>query len=103
MTEADAVTLNAIEKTTGFVLGIGAPIDDDTVAWMKRGEHFLELDPVGSSPCYFSRERAAFFSKASVNELLMVYAMEPAGKKAAAECHLESVFVFLGGGGGVIG
>ena len=95
--------MNAIEKTTGFVLGIGAPIDDDTVAWMKRGEHFLELDPVGSSPCYFSRERATLFSKASVNELLMVYAMEPAGKKAAAECHLESVFVFLGGGGGVNG
>jgi hypothetical protein len=101
--EADSVSLDAIEKTTGFVLGIGAPIDDDTVAWMKRGEHFFELYPVGSSPCYFSCEGAPLFSKASVDELLMVYAMEPAGKKAAAECHLESVFVFLGGGGGVIG
>ena len=103
MTEADSVSLDAKEKSAGLVVGIRATIDDDSVAWMKWGEHFLELDPVGSSPCYFSRERATLFSKASVNELLMVYAMEPAGKKAAAECHLESVFVFLGGGGGVIG
>ena len=77
MTEADSVSLDAIEKTTGFVLGIGAPIDDDTVAWMKRGEHFFELYPVGSSPCYFSCEGAPLFSKAGVNELLMVDAMKP--------------------------
>jgi hypothetical protein len=94
--------MNTKKESAGFVLGIGTTIDDDTVAWMKWGEHFFELDPVGSSPCYFTCERATLFSKASMNELLMVHAMEPAGKKAAAECHLESVFVFLGGGGGVI-
>ena len=77
MTEADSVSLDAKEKSAGLVVGIRATIDDDSVAWMKWGEHFLELDPVGSSPCYFSRERAPLFSKASVDELLMVYAMEP--------------------------
>jgi hypothetical protein len=95
--------LDAKEKSARFVVGIGTTIDDDTVAWMKRGEHFFKLDPVGSSPCYFSRERATLFSKASMNELLMIDAMEPAGKKSSAECHFQSVFIFLGGWGGEIG
>jgi hypothetical protein len=95
--------MNTKEKSAGLVVGIRASIDDDSVAWMKRGEHFLELDPVGSSPCYFARERAPFFSKAGMHELLMIDAMEPAGEKAATESHLESVLIFLGGGGGVIG
>jgi hypothetical protein len=95
--------MNTEKESAGLVVGIGTSIDDDSVAWMKRGEHFLKLDPVGSSPCYFPRERATLFSKASVNELLMVHAMEPTREKATAKCHLESVFIFLGGGGGVIG
>jgi hypothetical protein len=103
VTEADSVSMNTEKKSAGLVVGIRASIDDDSVAWMKWSEHFLELDPVGSSPCYFPRERATLFPKASVNELLMVHAMEPAGEKAPTESHLESVFVFFGGGGGVIG
>ena len=103
MTEADAVTLNAIEKTTGFVVGIGTTIDDDSVAWMKWGEHFLELDPVSSSPCYFPSERATLFSKTGVNELLMVDAMEPAGKKATAKGHLQAVLFFRSCGRGLLG
>jgi hypothetical protein len=95
--------MNTEKKSAGLVVGIGTSIDDDSVAWMKRGEHFLKLDPVGSSPCYFPSERATLFPKASVNELLMVHAMEPTREKAAAESHLESVFIFFGGGGGVIG
>jgi hypothetical protein len=95
--------MNTEKESTGFVLGIGTSIDDDSVAWMKWGEHFLKLDPVGSSPCYFARERATFFSKTSVDELLMIDAMEPAGEKAPTESHLKPVFIFLGGGGGVIG
>ena len=77
MTEADSVSMNTEKESAGFVLGIGTTIDDDTVAWMKWGEHFFELDPVGSSPCDFSRKRAPLFSKAGVNELLMVDAMKP--------------------------
>ena len=77
MTEADSVSLDAKEKSARFVVGIGTTIDDDTVAWMKWGEHFLELDPVRSSPCDFSRKRAPLFSKAGVNELLMVDAIKP--------------------------
>ena len=103
MTEADAVALDAKEKSAGFIVGIGTTIDDNSVARMKWCEHFLKLDPVGSSPRYFSCERAPLFSKAGVNELLMVVAMKPTREKAAAEGHLESVFIFLGGGGGVIG
>jgi hypothetical protein len=103
VTEADAVALDAKEKSARFVVGIGTTIDDDTVAWMKWGEHFFELDPVGSSPCDFPRKRAPLFSKASVNELLMVDAMKPTREKASAECHFQSVLIFLGGGGGVIG
>ena len=77
MTEADSVSMNTEKESARFVLGIGTSIDDDSVARMKWGEHFLELNPVGSSPSYFSRERATLFSKASVNELLMVDAMKP--------------------------
>ena len=103
MPKADAVTLDTKEKSAGLVVGIRAPIDDDSVARMKWGEHFFELDPVGSSPCDFPRKRAPLFSKAGVNKLLMVDAMEPTREKASAECHFQSVFIFLGGGGGVIG
>ena len=103
MTEADAVTLNAEEKSAGLVVGIGTTIDDNSVARMKWGEHFLKFDPVGSSPRYFSCERATLFAKAGVNELLMVHPMKPTREKAAAEGHLQPVFIFLGGGGGVIG
>jgi hypothetical protein len=95
--------MNTEKESAMFVLGIGTTIDDDSVAWMKRGEHFLKLDPVGSSPRYFPRERATLFSKASVNELLMVHAMEPTREKAPTESHLEPVFIFFGGGGWVIG
>ena len=103
MTKADPVTLDAEEKTARFVLGIRAPIDDDTVARMEWGENFIQLEPVRPSAGDLACKWAAFFSKASVNELLMVHAMEPAGKKAAAECHFQSVFIFLGGWGGEIG
>jgi hypothetical protein len=37
VTKADAVTLDAKEKSAGLVVGIRAAIDDDSVAWMKRG------------------------------------------------------------------
>jgi hypothetical protein len=103
MTEADSVSLDAKEKSAGLVVGIRATIDDDSVAWMKWGEHFLELDPVGSSPCYFSRKGTTLFSKTGVNELLMVDAMKPTREKAATESHFQPVFIFLRGGGGVIG
>jgi hypothetical protein len=95
--------MNTEKESARFVLGIRASINDDSVAWMKWGEHFLELDPVGSSPCDFPREGAPFFAVAGMHELLMIDAMEPAGEKAAAKCHLEPVFIFIGGGGGVIG
>ena len=103
MPEADSIPMNTEKESARFVLGIGTTIDDDSVAWIKRGEHFLEFDPIGSSPCYFPREGAPFFAEAGMHELLMIDAMEPAGEKAAAKCHLESVFIFFGGGGGVIG
>jgi hypothetical protein len=102
VTEADSVSLDAKEKSARFVVGIRTTIDDDSVTWMKRGEHFLELDPVWSSPCNFSRKGAPLFSKAGVNELLMVYAMKPTREKATTEGHLQSVFLLLRGGGGVL-
>ena len=77
MTEADSVSMNTEKESAGFVLGIGTTIDDDSVARMKWGEHFLELDPVGSSPGDFPRKGTPLFSEASVNELLMVDAVEP--------------------------
>ena len=77
MTKADAVTLDAKEKSAGFVVGIRATIDDDSVARMKRGENFIQLEPVGSSAGDLARKRTTFLSEAGVDELLMIDPVEP--------------------------
>ena len=77
MTKADPVTLNAEEKSAGFVVGIRAAIDDDSVARMERGEDFIQLEPIRPSAGDLTRKRATFFSEASVDELLMVDPVEP--------------------------
>jgi hypothetical protein len=78
VTEADTIPLDAKKKSTWLVVRIGTTIDDDTIARMKWGEHFLKLDPVRTSPCYFSREWTPFFAEAGVDKLLMIDAMKPA-------------------------
>ena len=77
MTKADPVALDAKEKSAGFVVGIRAAIDDDTVARMKWGENFIQLEPVRTSAGDLARKRTTFFSEASVNELLMIDPVEP--------------------------
>ena len=77
MTKADAVTLDAEEKSARLVVGIRAAIDDDTVARMKRGEDFIQLEPIRPSAGDLTRKRAAFLSEAGVDELLMIDPMEP--------------------------
>ena len=77
MAKKKSITLYAKEEAARLFFRVGASVDDDSVTRMKWGEHFLEFDPVGSSPGYFSRKRTPLFSKASVNELLMVDAVEP--------------------------
>ena len=77
MAKADAVTLDAEEKTAGFVVGIRAPIDDDSVARMKWGENLIQLEPVRTSAGDLARKRTAFLSEAGVDELLMIDPMEP--------------------------
>jgi hypothetical protein len=69
--------LDAEEKTARFVVGIRAPIDDDAVSRMKWGENFIQLEPVRTSAGDFARKRAAFFSEAGVDELLMIDPVEP--------------------------
>ena len=77
MTKADAVTLDAKEKSAGLVVGIRAPIDDDAVARMERGENFIQLEPVRPSAGDLARKRTAFLSEAGVDELLMIDPVEP--------------------------
>ena len=77
MAKADAVTLDAKEKSAGLVVGIRAAIDDDTVARMKRGENFIQLEPVRPSAGDLARKRTAFLSEAGVDELLMIDPVEP--------------------------
>jgi hypothetical protein len=77
VTKADTIPLNAKEKSARLVVGIRAPIDDDTVARMERGENFIQLEPVRTSAGYFARKRTTFFSEASVDELLMIDPVEP--------------------------
>ena len=77
MTKADAVTLDAKEKSAGLVVGIRAAIDDDTVARMKRGEDFIQLKPVRPSAGDLARKRTTFLSEAGVDELLMIDPVEP--------------------------
>ena len=77
MTKADAVTLDAKEKSAWFVVGIRAPIDDDSVARMKWCEDFIQLEPIRPSAGDLARKRAAFFSEAGVDELLMIDPVEP--------------------------
>jgi hypothetical protein len=88
VTKADAVTLDAKKKSAGLVVGIRAPIDDDTVARMKWGENFIQLEPVRTSAGDLARKRPTFLSEASVDELLMIDPVEPSRKKAATEGHL---------------
>ena len=77
MTKADAVTLDAKEKSAGLVVGIRAPIDDDAVARMERGENFIQLEPVRPSAGDLARKRTTFLSEAGVDELLMIDPVEP--------------------------
>ncbi len=77
MTKADAVTLDAKEKTARLVVGIRAPIDDDAVSWMEWGENFIQLEPVRPSAGDLARKRTAFLSEAGVDELLMIDPVEP--------------------------
>ena len=77
MAKADPVTLDAKEKTAWFVVGIRAPIDNDAVARMERGEDFIQLKPIRPSAGDLACKRSAFFSEAGVDELLMINPVEP--------------------------
>ena len=77
MAKADAVTLDAKEKTARFVVGVRTAIDDDAVSWMEWGENFIQLEPVRPSAGDLARKRTAFLSEAGVDELLMIDPMEP--------------------------
>ena len=77
MTKADAVTLDAEEKSARLVVGIRAAIDDDAVARMKGGENFIQFEPIRPRAGSFARKRSAFLSEAGVDELLMIDPVEP--------------------------
>jgi hypothetical protein len=77
VTKADAIPLDAKEKSSWFVVGIRAPIDDDAVARMKWGEDFIQFEPIRPSAGDLARKRAAFLSEAGVDELLMIDPVEP--------------------------
>ena len=77
MTEADPITFDAKEKSARLVVGIRAAIDDDTVARMKWGENFIQLEPIRPSAGDLARKGAAFLSEAGVDELLMIDPVEP--------------------------
>jgi hypothetical protein len=77
VTKADPVALDAKEKSSGFVVGIRAAIDNDSVARMKWCEDFIQLEPIRTSAGYFARKRTTFLSEAGVDELLMIHPVEP--------------------------
>ena len=94
MAKKKPIPLHAKEEAARLFFRVGSTVDDDSVAWMKWGEHFLDFDPVGARTRNPTREGATFFSEASVNELLVIDAMKPTREKASAKGHLQTISVF---------
>ena len=74
--------------TSAFLAGGGvAGVEDEAVAEFGRSDEF-EGDVVGTDAGYLAEKHAAFGAEATVGELLIVDAIEPARVETAGEGHV---------------
>lgn len=93
--EAKTFALDLINATALFGVGVAAGVEDDAVAGLEGNER-RNLDEVGTNVGDGAEVGSPFFSEPGVDEILMVDAVQPAGKKSARECHLELIPIFPG-------
>ena len=101
--EGEAATLDGEDEAALFAVRVAARIEDHAVAGLEAGTEAVEFHPVASGGGDLTGEGSAFFGEASVDEALVIDAVEPAGEEAAAEGHGQVVAVLAGDGAGLAG